>query len=85
MNGTTLIREKPVKPYSRSGNPQERIPAAGSPPTAGHTPEGVGFAAATARFPAPILTRAETRSVHVPGALRARPRERLSRLRRARH
>ena len=48
MNGTTSIRETPVKPYSRSGNPQERIPAAGSPPTAGHTPEGVGFAAATA-------------------------------------
>ena len=60
MNATTLIREKPVNPHSRSGNPQERIPAAGSPPTAGHTPEGVGFAAATARFSAPILTRAET-------------------------
>ena len=26
MNATTLIREKPVKPHSRSGNPQERIP-----------------------------------------------------------
>ena len=50
MNATTLIREKPVKPSSRSG----------SPPTAGHTREGVGFAAATAGFPAPILTRAET-------------------------
>jgi hypothetical protein len=60
MNGTTLIREKPVNPYSRSGNPQERSPAAGSPPTAGHIPEGVGFAAAAAGFPAPILTRAET-------------------------
>ena len=60
MSSTTLIREKAVKPSSRSGNPQERIPAAGSPPTAGHTPEGVGFAAATAGFPAPILTRAET-------------------------
>jgi hypothetical protein len=42
MNGTTLIREKPVKPHARSGNPQERSPAA------------------TAGFPAPILTRAET-------------------------
>ena len=60
MNGSTLIREKPVKPYSRSGNPHERIPAAGSPLTAGHIHEGVGSAAATAGFPAPILTRAET-------------------------
>jgi hypothetical protein len=51
MNGSTLIREKPVKPYS---------PSAGSPPAAAHTAEGVGFAAATAGFPAPILTRAET-------------------------
>ena len=51
MSTTTLIREKPVKPSSRS---------AGSPPTAGHTPEGVGSAAATAGFPAAILTRAET-------------------------
>ena len=32
MNATTLIREKPVKPASRSGNPQERTPAAGSSP-----------------------------------------------------
>ena len=60
MRSTTLIREKAINPYSRSGNPQERIPAAGSPPTAGHTPEGVDFAAATARLSAPILTRAET-------------------------
>ena len=59
MRSTTLIREKAINPYSRSGNPQERIPAAGSPPAAGHTPEGVGFAAATDVLPAPILTRAE--------------------------
>jgi hypothetical protein len=45
--------------FSRSGNPLPRIPAAGSSPTAGHIPEGVGFAAATAGLPAPILTRAE--------------------------
>ena len=45
--------------YSRSGNPQKRIPAAGSPPTAGHIPEGVGFAAATAARRRGILTRAE--------------------------
>jgi hypothetical protein len=45
--------------YSRSGNPQERISAAGSPPAAGHIPEGVGFAAATASFSSSILTRAE--------------------------
>ena len=57
MSSTTLIREKAIKPASRSGNPQEWIPAAGSPPTAG--PEGVGSAAATAGFPALILTRAE--------------------------
>jgi hypothetical protein len=55
MTPTSLIREKPVNPYSRSGNPQKRIPAAGSPPSAGHIPEGVGFAAASAL----ILTHAE--------------------------
>jgi hypothetical protein len=46
--------------FSRSGNPQLRIPAAGSPPRAGHIPEGVGFAAAKTGSRAPILTRAET-------------------------
>ena len=45
MTPTSLIREKPVNPYSRSG----------SPPSAGHIPEGVGFAAASAL----ILTHAE--------------------------
>ena len=32
MNATTLIREKPLKPSSRTGPPQERVHAAGSPP-----------------------------------------------------
>ena len=58
--------------FSRSRNPRQRIPAAQSPPAAGHIPEGVGFAAATAvltpvrpatrimRAPRPtIVTRAE--------------------------
>ena len=58
MTPLSLIREKPVNPHSRSGNPQKRIPTAGSPPSAGHTPEGVGFAAATASSRR-ILTRAE--------------------------
>ncbi len=41
--------------FSRSGNPLTRTPAAGSPPTAGQIPKGVGFAAATAS----IVTLAE--------------------------
>ena len=45
--------------YSRSGNPQERMSAAGSPPAAGHIRKGVGFAAATAAGRQGILTRAE--------------------------
>jgi hypothetical protein len=59
MTPPSLIREKPVNPYSRSGNPQKRIPSAGSPPSAGHTPEGVGFAAASASVSSAIITRAE--------------------------
>ena len=51
--------------FPRSGNPQERIPAAESPPSAGQTPEGVGFAAAGAvltpvALRPTIVTRAES-------------------------
>ena len=37
--------------FPQGGIPQERNPAAGSPPAAGHIPEGVAFGAATARVP----------------------------------
>jgi len=51
--------------FPRSGNPQKRIPAAESPPSAGHVPEGVPFGAASAAStpgaPRPtIVTRAES-------------------------
>ena len=59
MTPTSLVREKPVNPYSRSGNPQRRIPIAGSPPAAGHIPEGVGGAAAAASVTSSVVTRAE--------------------------
>jgi hypothetical protein len=45
--------------FPRSRSLRKRIPAAESPPAAGHISEGVGFAAATASFLPAILTRAE--------------------------
>ena len=77
MNGTTLIREKPVNPYSRSGM-QERV-RAGSPPTAGRTLKA--SARRRNRVSPPILTRAESRRARAPStaSVTTRTTERLGR------
>ena len=90
-NRTTLdrrIRAAPAQPARRRGLfasaiPRRGIPPLGSPPAAGHIPEGVGFAAATAR--ARLASRREDSNLRPPpsqGGARSAELRRVERSRR---